>query len=305
MLELGQGTNAPATGAGDVIKDVSEANFMAEVVEASRETPVIVDFWAPWCGPCKQLTPALEDAVRKAKGKVKLAKVNVDENQMIAQQLRVQSIPTVYAFHQGQPVDGFMGAVSPSELQAFVDKLVGMGGGETLADAVQAGEEMLEQGQAEDAIQVFAAVLEEEPENLPAIGGLARAFLALGRLDEAKAALDRVPPHKAEDAAIAHARAQIDLAEQSAGVSGETEALRAKVEASPDDHQARYDLAQALIAERRNEEAIDQLLELFRRDREWNDGAAKAQLTKLFDGLGPQDPLAAKGRRRLASLVFA
>ena len=307
MLELGQGQAAAPAG-GDLIKDVGEADFMTEVVEASRKTPVIVDFWAPWCGPCKQLTPALEQAVRAANGKVRLVKVNVDENQMIAGQLRVQSIPTVYAFVDGQPVDGFMGAVPPSELKAFIDKLIGMAGGETLADAVAAAEEMLEQGQAEDAVQVFAAILEEDPESLPAIGGLARAFVALGRLDEAEAALTRVHPAKTQDAAIAHARAQIELARMSAdggADAGETEALRARLEADPNDHQARLELAQALIAARDHEAAVNELLELFRRDREWNDGAAKTQLTTLFDSLGPKDPLVGKGRRRLASMVFA
>lgn len=306
MLELGQGQAAAPAG-GDLIKDVTEATFMTDVVEASREVPVIVDFWAPWCGPCRQLTPALEAAVTAAGGKVRLVKVNVDENQMIAGQLRVQSIPTVYAFVDGQPVDGFMGAVPPSELKAFIDKLIGMAGGETLADAVAAAEEMLELGQAEDAVQVFAAILEEDPENLPALGGLARAFVALGRLDEAEAALTRVHPAKTEDAAIAHARAQIELARMSEGGAGagETAALRARLDADPNDHDARLELAKALIASRETEAAIDELLELFRRDREWNEGAAKAQLTQLFESLGPKDPLVGKGRRRLASMIFA
>ncbi|WP_339947108.1 thioredoxin [uncultured Albimonas sp.] len=306
MLELGQGQAAAPAG-GDLIKDVNEATFMADVVEASREVPVIVDFWAPWCGPCKQLTPALEQAVTAAGGKVRLVKVNVDENQMIAGQLRVQSIPTVYGFVDGQPVDGFMGAVPPSELKAFVDKLIGMAGGETLADAVAAAEEMLEQGQAEDAVQVFAAILEEDPENLAALGGLARAFVALGRLDEAEAALTRVHPAKTQDAAISHARAQIELARMTEGGAdaSETDALRARLEADPNDHEARLELAKALIAAREHDAAVDELLDLFRRDREWNEGAAKAQLTQLFESLGPKDPLVGKGRRRLASMIFA
>ena len=303
MLELGRKNGDAA--AAPAIKDGSEATFMADVVEASREVPVIVDFWAPWCGPCKQLTPALEAAVTAAGGKVRLVKINVDENQRIAGQLRIQSIPTVYAFVDGQPVDGFAGAVSGSELKAFIDKLIAAGGGQTVDDVLAQAEEMLAQGAAADAAEVFAALLEQDRALTGAIGGLARAYLALGQLDQAKAVLELTPPAKTGDAAIATARAQIELAEMAAGATGETEALRAKLAADPDDHLARLDLAQALIAAGDPASAMDELLELFRRDREWNEGAAKTHLTRLFDSLGPANPLVAKGRRRLGSMIFA
>ena len=292
-----------APPASDLVIDGTDANFMTEVVEASRQIPVIVDFWATWCGPCKQLIPALEAAVIAAKGKVKLVKIDVDKNQMVAGQLRVQSVPTVYAFWQGQPVDGFQGALPGSEIKKFIDKLAALAGDGGLGEAIAAAEEMLEQGAVEDAAETFAAILEEEPENAAAYGGLVRARLAGGNLDEAAALLDAVPAALAKAQEIEAARAQLGLARQAANAGPEAE-LRAAVEANADNHQARFDLAVALNAAGKVEEAVDELLELFRRDREWNDGAARAQLFTIFDALKPQDPIVLKGRRRLSSMIF-
>ena len=306
MLELGT-TGGAASGAGDLIKDTSEATFMADVIDASNEVPVIVDFWAPWCGPCKTLGPALEKAVTAARGAVRMVKVNIDENQMIAQQLRIQSIPTVYAFFKGQPVDGFQGAIQGSEIQAFVDRVAAQGGGAPgggLDDAVASAEEMLAQGAVVDAAQTFAAILGEAPEHAGAFGGLARAHLALGEADKAEALLNNAPEAIKTAPEIEAARAALDLARQAAE-AGPVGDLRAAVEANPDDHAARFDLAKALHASGDIEGAVDELLELFRRDREWNDGAAKAQLFTIFDALKPQDPIALNGRRRLSSMIFA
>jgi putative thioredoxin len=277
---------------------------MADVIQASREVPVIVDFWAPWCGPCKQLGPMLEEAVKAAKGAVRMVKVNVDQNQRVAAQLRVQSIPAVFAFSGGQPVDGFMGALPASEVKAFVKRLIDGAGGSGLDEALDQADEMLERGEASEASQVYAAVLGEDPANARAIAGLARAELAVGEIERAKRTLEMAPPEVANDPAISAARSAIELAEQTKD-TGESGALLAKVEANPGDHQARYDLALALLANKDREGAVDQLLELFRRDREWNNGAAKEQLFKLFESFGPKDPLTLKGRRRLSSMIFS
>jgi putative thioredoxin len=300
MLGLGENPQVAA----DVIKDATEASFMADVIEASKEVPVIVDFWATWCGPCKTLGPMLEAAVTAAKGKVRMVKVDVDQNQRIAAQLRIQSIPTVYAFWQGQPVDGFQGAVPASELKAFVERVSALGGDGGLADALQAAEDMLTEGAVVDAAETFAAILGEEPENAAAYAGLVRSHLALGNLDQAEGFLAAAPTAIAKAKELDAARAQLELARQAASAGPEAD-LRAAVEADPNDHQARFDLAAALLAADKPAEAVDQLLELFRRDREWNDGAAKTQLFTIFDALKPQDPIVLGGRRRLSSMIFA
>ncbi|MGB3555892.1 MAG: tetratricopeptide repeat protein [Jannaschia sp.] len=305
MLEFGQ-TPAPAADASpDLVRDVTEATFMADVIEASREIPIIVDFWAPWCGPCKTLGPQLEAAVTAAKGKVRMAKVDVDQAQQIAAQLRIQSIPTVYAFWQGQPVDGFQGAVSQTEVEDFVARAAALNpddGG--LGDAIEAAEEMMIQGASADAAQTFAAVLGEEPENAAAYGGLIRAHIALDELDQAQALVDAAPATIATAKEVEAARAQLALARQAAD-AGPVAELGAAVEADPDDHQARFDLAAALLATGDAQGAVDHLLDLFRRDREWNDGAARTQLLTIFDAAGPKDPVALNGRRKLSSMIFA
>jgi len=300
--------NLGETSGADLIKDSSEAEFMADVVQASQDIPVIVDFWAPWCGPCKTLGPMLEDAVKAAKGAVRMVKVNVDEAQMIAGQLQIQSIPTVYAFYKGQPIDGFQGALPGSEISAFVDRVVKAAGGEApgeqLDAAVQAAEEMLAEGAAVDAAQTFAAILEEDPENAAAYAGLIQAHIAMDDLDQAEAILNGAPAEISQAPELEAAHAQIELARQAAD-AGPVAELIAAVDANPDDNQARFDLAQALHGSGQVAEAVDQLLELFRRDADWNDGAAKAQLFTIFDALKPNDPVVLNGRRKLSSMIFA
>jgi putative thioredoxin len=305
MLELD--ANANANAPADLIKDGTDASFVQDVIEASQTVPVIVDFWAPWCGPCKTLGPAIEAAVTNAKGRVKLVKIDVDANQAYAGQLQVQSIPTVYAFYQGKPVDGFQGALPPSEINAFVDKIAALAGdpeAEGLSAAIEAAELMLQEGAAADAAETFAAILQEEPNNAPAYAGLVRSYLALDDVDQAEAILNGAPAEISTDPLLEAVHAQITLAREAAN-AGPLAELQAAVDADPDNHQARFDLATALHANGQVEEAVTTLLELFRRDREWNDGAAKTQLFKLFDAHEAKDPIVLNGRRKLSSMIFA
>ena len=303
MLEFGA-DNSPA---GDLVKDVNEDTFMADVIDASQEVPVIVDFWAPWCGPCKTLGPMLEKAVLAAKGAVRMVKVNIDDNQAIAGQLRVQSIPTVYAFHKGQPVDAFQGAVPHSEIDAFVARVIEASGGEVnggLTDALKSAEEMLEDGAASDAAEVFSAIIEEDNQNVKAYSGLARAKLDLEDIEGAEAVLNGVPADISDSPEIEAVFAKIALARQALDV-GPLSELEAVVTSDPSNSKARFEYSQALYAADNIDEAVAQLLELFRRDSEWNDGAAKAQLFTIFDALEPNDPIVLNGRRKLSSMIFA
>jgi putative thioredoxin len=303
---LGTAPRNGAAGAGaDLIKESNIDTFMADVVEASRQVPVIVDFWAPWCGPCKTLGPMLEKAVREAKGAVRMVKVNIDENPEIAQQMRIQSIPAVYAFKGGRPVDGFVGAVPESQIKTFVKRLGGDTGPSPVEQALEEAKAALDAGDAGTASAIYGQILSREPANAPAAAGLALCYIAAGDDAQAKELLDGLPPEAQKHADVQRARSALELAQQAANASGDLAQLQQKVAQDPKDHQARHDLALALFAGGQQEAAIDQLLELFKRDRKWNDDGARKQLVKFFEALGGTHPLTINGRRRLSSLMFA
>ncbi|MBC7768907.1 MAG: co-chaperone YbbN [Phycisphaerales bacterium] len=287
----------------DLVTEGSDQGFMADVVEASRAQPVIVDFWAPWCGPCRQLGPPLEKAVRAAAGKVKLVKINIDENPGVAGQLGVRSIPAVYAFDQGRPVDGFMGVIPESQIKLFVDRLGGADMEEAIEPLLEQAAESVKLGDVGGAAQGFMAVLQLDPTNTKAIAGMARIALSSGNAEEAREILDMTPPEKANDPEIAGVRAALELAAK--GDAGDSDELATKVNANPGDLQARFEYAEALSARGDLEAASDQLLAIIANDRDWNEGAARAQLLKVFEAAGPMSETTKQGRRKLSAILFS
>jgi putative thioredoxin len=287
-----------------VVKDTTTQAFMKDVIEESRRQPVLVDFWAPWCGPCKQLTPVIEKAVRAAKGKVKLVKMNIDEHPAIPGQMGIKSIPAVIAFVNGQPADGFLGALPESQVTAFLERITKQELGGEDKELLKAAESALAEGDPAGAAELYAEILADDADNLPALAGLARSHLEAGEIEKAKQTLAKVPEAKRGEASVAGALAALEVAERAASV-GPVAELEAKVAANPLDHQARFDLAVALNGHNRRQEALDHLMEIVRRDRKWNDDAARKQLVQFFEAWGPTDEFTVAGRRRLSSILFA
>ena len=296
--------DAPKPGAADLIKDTTTATFRQDVIAESMNRPVRGDFWAPWCGPCKQLTPVLEKAVTAAGGAVVLVKMNIDEHPSIAGQLGIQSIPAVIAFQRGQPVDGFMGAVPESQVKEFIARLAGPAGPSPIEAALEEATRLIAEGDLAGASEIYAAILEQEPDNVAALAGLAKIQLDAGELENARQVLAMVPEAKAADPALAGIRAALELAEQAASL-GDLAGLQARVAANPDDHQARFDLALGLAARGDRTAAVDHLIEIRRRDRDWNEDGARKQLLQFFEAWGVMDPDAIRGRRKLSTLLFS
>ncbi|MBB6306506.1 thioredoxin [Xanthobacter tagetidis] len=299
-----QGATQTGAAGAEAVTDTTTQTFMVDVMEESKRRPVLVDFWAPWCGPCKTLGPIIEKAVRATKGKVKLVKMNIDEHPAIPGKLGIQSIPTVYAFVNGQPVDGFMGALPEGQVNAFIERLMGGPADAGLDEVLASGEAALAEGDVTAAAEIFAAVLGEEPDNLKALTGLVRAQVQAGALEQAKATLALAPADKQNDPLVAAARAALELAEQAQSL-GDLASLAAKVDLDPADHAARFDLALALNAKGRREEALVHLLDIVKRDRSWNEDAARKQIVQLFEAWGPTDPLTVSGRKKLSAILFA
>ncbi|MGA7600747.1 MAG: thioredoxin [Pseudolabrys sp.] len=301
MLQDGGAMTATAA---DVVKDTTTQGFMKDVIEESKHQPVLVDFWAPWCGPCKQLTPVLEKAVKAAKGKVKLTKMNIDEHPAIPGQMGIQSIPAVIAFSNGQPVDGFMGALPESQVMAFLERITKGAVGAEEKDLLKVADTTLAEGNAAGAAELYAQILAADSSNVQALAGLARCYVGTGALDQAKQTLALVPEAKRNDAAVAAARAALEVAEQAKSI-GPVADLEQKVLANPLDHQARFDLAVALNANGKREDAVKHLMEIVKRDRKWNDDGARKQLVQFFEAWGGTDPATVEGRKRLSSLLFS